>query len=105
MILRAAGRKRLLAGVLGAALFAMAPSYAAAKLDGCALSGHALQGKVKIVESFVSFPDLRVQAVSSFPDKCGKWQFVESLPDFTVTFVDSFPDFTIVYVESFPGLP
>lgn len=101
-----------MAGTLGAALLAVLPAQAA-KLDGCALSGHALQGKVKIARSFAdfkvkvvkSFPDLRVQTVSSFPDACGKWQFVESFPDFTVTFVDSFPDFTILYVESFPGLP
>lgn len=85
----------------------------AARLEGCALAGKALHGKVKIVDSFAdfkvqivtSFPDLRVRPVTSFPDACGKWQFVESFPDFTVTFIDSFPDFTIAYVNSFPGLP
>ena len=70
-----------------------------------------LHGKVKIVSSFPkykikivnSFPDIKVQKVTSFPDSAGKWQFVDSFPDFTVQIVDSFPDFTVEYVNSFPG--
>ena len=41
--------------------------------------------------------------VKSFPDACGKWEFVNSFPDFTIEYVDGFPDFTIEFVESFPG--
>lgn len=70
-----------------------------------------LHGKVKIVTSFPkykikitnSFPDIKVQKVTSFPDQPGKWQMVDSFPDFTVQIVDSFPDFTVQYVDSFPG--
>jgi hypothetical protein len=71
----------------------------------------SLHGKVKVVSSFAkykikivnSFPDIKVQKVTSFPDGPGKWQFVDSFPDFTVQIVDSFPDFTVQYVSSFPG--
>ncbi len=70
-----------------------------------------MHGKVKIVSSFPkykikivsSFPDIKVQKVTSFADGPGKWQFVDSFPDFTVQIVDSFPDFTVQYVSSFPG--
>ena len=46
----------------------------------------------------------KVQIVDTFPDKCGKWQFVTAFPDFKVQFVDSFPDITIQYVTAFPGV-
>lgn len=46
---------------------------------------------------------MKVQKVSSFPDSCGKWQFVTSFPDTKVQFVSSFPDVKIQYVNSFPG--
>jgi len=94
--------------------FADERSKAPEKIDpDCTFKGKKMYGKVKIVESFpdykvkvvTSFPDLKVKNVTSFPSECGKWQFVESFPDFTVKFVESFPDFTIKYVESFPGLP
>ena len=70
-----------------------------------------LHGKVKVVSSgakykikiVTSFPDIKVQKVTSFPDAAGKWQFVDSFPDFTVQIVTSFPDFTVQYVSSFPG--
>jgi hypothetical protein len=70
-----------------------------------------LHGKVKIVSSFPkykvkivdSFPDIKVQKVTSFPDRAGRWQMVDSFPDFTIQIVDSFPDFTVKYVDSFPG--
>lgn len=88
------------------------PAQAAGKIEGCALGGQELWGRVQVVESFAdfkvkvvqSFPDIRVQIVSNSPDHCGQWKFVGSHPDFTVSFVDSFPDFTIAYVESFPGV-
>ena len=52
---------------------------------------------------FETFPDVKVQKVSSFPDSCGKWQMVDSFPDTKVQFVTSFPDVKIQYVTSFPG--
>lgn len=80
--------------------------------DDCTCKGVKLFGKVKIVDSFSdfdiqvvdSFEDIRVEIVRSFPDQCGKWQIVESFPDFKVRFVRSFPDFKIKYVSSFPGI-
>ncbi len=50
-----------------------------------------------------SFPDLKVQKVSSFADGPGKWQIVTSFPDHKVQIVDSFPDIKVQYVDSFPG--
>jgi len=60
------------------------------KTGGCEYKGIKLYGKVQIVSSFAditiqyveSFPDIKVKFVSSFPDDCGKWQKVESFPDF-----------------------
>lgn len=70
-----------------------------------------LHGKVKIVTAFPkykvkivnAFPDIKVQKVTAFPDGPGKWQFVDSFPDFTIQIVDAFPDFTVQYVNAFPG--
>jgi hypothetical protein len=56
---------------------------------------------VKVVNAF---EDLKVKTVSSFPDDCGEWQFVDSFPDFTIQFVDAFSDFTIQFVDAFPGV-
>ena len=50
-----------------------------------------------------AFPDIKVQKVTSFPDKPGRWQFVDAFPDFTIQIVDAFPDFTVKYVDAFPG--
>lgn len=90
---------------------ACGPAAAAPKAKGCVLNGKALFGKVQVVKSFPdfkvqvveNFADLKVMRVGSFPDACGKWQFVNSFPDFTIEYVDGFPDFTIEFVESFPG--
>lgn len=60
-----------------------------------------LAGRVRVVDSF---PDLKVQVVSSFPDDIGEWQFVDYGEDFTIQFVDSFPDIRIEFVDSFPGV-
>lgn len=60
-----------------------------------------LAGRVRVVDSF---PDIKVKAVSSFPDDIGEWQFVDYGEDFTVQFVDSFPDIRIEFVDSFPGV-
>jgi len=84
------------------------------KLDrsSCAYAGKPLFGRVQIVTSFPdikvstvsSLEDLKVQVVTSLPDRCGKWQFVNSFPDLKVQFVESFPDIKIRFVEAFPGL-
>jgi hypothetical protein len=79
--------------------------------ENCTCNGKKLYGRVKVVDNFPdfevkivkSFSDLDVKVVDNFPDECGKWQFVESFPDFTVKFVNSFPDFEVKYVNSFPG--
>lgn len=74
--------------------------------------GKRLCGKVKVVKGLADFKvrvvgslaDLNVKVVTGLADDPGEWEFVESLPDFTVEFVESLPDFTIEYVESFPGV-
>ena len=43
------------------------------------------------------FADLKVKVVHSFPDGEGRWQFVDSFPDFTIQYVDAFADFTIQF--------
>ena len=77
----------------------------------CRCNSVKLYGRVKVVKYNADFkvkivthhPDLKVQKVESFPNSCGKWQFVEHAPDFTVQFVDYGADFEIQYVKSFPG--
>ena len=59
-----------------------------------------IHGRIQYVNSF---PDYKVQAVTSFPDKPGQWQIVDSFPDYKIQMVNSFPDFTIQFVTSFPG--
>jgi hypothetical protein len=61
----------------------------------------ALKGKYQVVDSF---PDFKVQLVSSFPDL--KVQKVSSFPDDCGEWqeVSSFPDFKIQFVSSFPDL-
>lgn len=56
---------------------------------------------VKVVNQY---PDLKVKKVVSWPDSVGKWQTVDSYPDYKIQIVDSYPDFTIEYVESWPGV-
>jgi len=83
-----------------------APPIACTKAGVC-----SLHGKVQIVKAFAkykvkivdAFPDIKVQKVNAFPDGPGKWQFVDSFPDFTIQIVDAFPDFTVQYVDAFPG--
>jgi hypothetical protein len=48
-------------------------------------------------------PDLRVQIVKHHPDGPGKWQVVDSFPDYKIQMVDADPDFTIQYVNTLPG--
>ena len=68
----------------------------------CTLKGKKLYGKFKLVDAF---PDLKVQEVDAFPDKCGKWKMVDAFPDVKVQMVKAFPDLKIKYVNAFPGLP
>ena len=82
-------------GERGARADESAPPITCTKAGLC-----SLHGKVQIVSSF---PDIKVQKVTSFPDGPGKWQFVTSFPDFTIQLVDSFPDIKVQYVDSFPG--
>jgi hypothetical protein len=91
---RAASLPAILAALL---LACPAPALA----GQCSAKGHRLWGKVKVVNAHA---DLKVQVVNSFPDKCGKWQMVNTFPDFTIQFVNSFPDVKIQYVNSFPGM-
>ncbi len=78
----------------------------------CSLRGKKLHGRVKIVTAFPdfkvkkveAFEDLKVKRVNAFPNSCGKWEFVDAFPDFTIQYVDAFPDFTIRFVTAFPGL-
>ena len=96
------GMKRLM---ISALLFFAGAGMALAEVvseDACSYGGICLYGRVQVVNAFA---DLRVQVVSSFPDSCGKWMFVESFPDFTVQFVEAFPDIKIQYVDAFPGMP
>ena len=65
------------------------------------LSRDLFQGLNALTGEYVA--DARVQFVDAFPDKPGRWQVVDSFPDFTVQVVDSFPDFEVRVVESFPG--
>jgi len=77
----------------------------------CEVNGHRLAGRVEVVSSFADVKvrevsgvaDLRVRKVDAFPKACGEWQFVDSLPDFTIQFVDTFEDVSIRYVDAFPG--
>src|SRR6187455_2571040 len=68
----------------------------------CTVKGKRLFGKFKKVDAF---PDLKVQVVDAFPDKCGKWKIVDAFPDVKIQMVTAFPDLKIKYVNAFPGLP
>ena len=87
-----------LASVVGVSLAAEAGG--SFSKSSCTFNGKKLYGNIQEV---TSFPDVKVQKVSSFPDACGKWKMVTSFPDTKVQFVTSFPDVKIQYVTSFPG--
>jgi hypothetical protein len=78
--------------------------------ERCTCNGIPLRGKVKVVTAFAdfnvqvvsAFPDIKVKKVEHFPDECGKWQFVDNFPDFTIQYVENFPDFKVQFVENFP---
>ena len=100
-----------LVSLVSLALTLTVNTASASNISSCSYNGIPLYGKVKVVNSFPdikvkvvsSFEDLDVQTVNAFADKCGKWQFVDSFPDFKIQFVDTFPDITIKFVQSFPG--
>lgn len=80
--------------------------------DDCTCKGIKLWGQVKIVDQYPDFrvkvvtshENLTVQVVKSYPDKCGKWQFVDYFEDFKIQLVDFSEDFTIRFDPYFPGL-
>ncbi|MCK9303507.1 MAG: hypothetical protein PHU62_10070 [Bacteroidales bacterium] len=82
--------------------------------ENCTCNGIPLYGKVRVVESVWAdfdvevtesvWSDLKVKKVTSFPNKCGEWQFVDGFPDFTIRYVKSNPDFTIKFVDTWPGV-
>ncbi len=101
--------------LFGLALFL--PLTAAAS-DGkvgadCKAKGHALWGRVQVVDHFADldvkvvqhFADLKVRWVEHFADGCGRWQRVEHFPDLKIRFVDHFADVEIQLVDHFEGLP
>jgi hypothetical protein len=81
----------------------------------CDFQGHQLKGRVRVVDSFPDFrvkletdqkkAELHVRRVSSAPEMCGEWQFVDGMADFTIRFVESGEDFKIAWVKSKPGIP
>lgn len=95
--------KRILSLIALVALALCFNANAQSRISNCTFNGIPLYGKVKVVSSFAdfkvkqvsSFEDLKVDVVSSFANSCGKWQFVDSFPDFTIEFVDAFEDFSI----------
>lgn len=77
----------------------------------CTFRGIRLWGRVKYVGASgfpdikvkeTPFPDLRVRE-TTFPLRCGEWQVVDTVPDFTVQKVDFFEDFAIQH-SPFPGV-
>lgn len=94
-------------------IFLLAAPLAFARVSAdCTYNGIPLYGRVQVVNYMADFdvqvvsflPDLRVQNVSYLPVECGRWQFVNSMPDFTIRFVNALPDFTIQFVDYLPGL-
>lgn len=78
----------------------------------CRCKGIPLHGRVRVVDGNADFTvrvvtsalaDLSVRRVTSYPNECGEWQFVNDFSDFTVRFVDGSADFTIRYVDSYSG--
>ncbi|KAB1159592.1 hypothetical protein F7018_04595 [Tenacibaculum aiptasiae] len=84
------------------------------QVDSCTFEDKKLYGKIKLVENAIdadvkvkivnAFPDLRVQFVENFANKCGEWQIVENNEDLKVYITENFPDIKIQPVTSFPGL-
>lgn len=106
-------------------VFNMSPSTASKPTGkipkACYFYGTFLGGKVQVVttslgkptdriptfkvQRVTAFSDIKVQEVTAFPNKCGKWQYVTAFPDFKIRFVSAFPDFKVQFVSAFPGIP
>lgn len=108
--MRALSRALLACALLGAACAAQAGDF---DRSSCSYKGIPLRGAVKIVSAGAdikvkvvgSSPDLRVEKVIAFADRCGQWHIVDAFPDFTVELVDSSADLTISWVNALPGIP
>ena len=102
----------LLLSLIAACLCSQANAQSAVDSQ-CTAKGIKLYGKVHVVDALAditvqrvsALADLKVKAVDAFPYNCGEWEWVDSLPDFTVQFVDALPDITIEFVDAFPGRP
>ncbi len=77
----------------------------------CAVNGHRLAGRVRIVDVA---GDVRVRKVSMLPDlavvwrgsmatRCGEWTRVTAHEDFTVQWVTASADVRVQFVSNFPG--
>ncbi len=81
-------------------------------LKHCCLKGIPLYGRVKVVKALATFEvkvvsglaDLDVRKVAYTPGRCGEWQFVDALEDFSIEFVDALEDFSIEFVDALPGV-
>lgn len=81
----------------------------------CEFQGHRLMGRVRVVDAFPDFrvkveedkrkAELFVRRTDSEAEICGDWQFVDGMPDFTISFVDYGEDFKIAWVDKNPGIP
>ncbi len=68
-------------------------------------------GRIQIVDSFPDYKvqivnaheHLRVEKVTAFANRAGKWEIVDNFPDFKIQIVDVHPDFKIRLVDNFPG--
>ena len=77
----------------------------------CSFNGTPLYGRVKVVEHFgkfkvkkvENFGDIRIRK-TPYPNRCGQWNFVDSLEDFTIEYVDSLEDFRVEFVNSLEGI-
>jgi hypothetical protein len=100
---------------MGPLVVLIAATLAQAPEADCSCRDVKLWGRVKVVK-LESHADLRVQVVKRFenlrvkkvkrlPNRCGRWQFVRSLPDFKILLVKTRPDLRIRFVQHRPGFP
>ncbi|MDD4848938.1 MAG: hypothetical protein PHR53_09300 [Bacteroidales bacterium] len=80
--------------------------------ENCTFRGIPLYGRVQVVEYGEDFKvrvvvygeDIRIEKVSSHPNDCGEWEFVDTFPDFKIRFVEHDEDLKIIFVNTFPGI-
>ena len=109
LLLAACGAPLVTTGIPTASVAQTTPVQPA---EECSIAGIEMFGRVRIVERggdirvkmVEHFPELRVDPFSSFPRKCGEWQFVERREDFTIRFVEDNADIEIELVRAFPGM-